>query len=472
MSWKIIFGSLSEREQLVRSLSCLWKNQFYQDLSVTYSKLTTKPFVNNDSVSETGSLTQPKKGHSRVPSGNITMPLNKSIEHPEMLMALNPVRQKSYFVDNIAQTEAEADRGMIFIMCTGCIPYLHPDREVVIATVLSHSRIYLISSEEDSHLISANTSIIDGYGGAPLCLNSIGIDTLQQISVGLFDQYIRIEGASGDSIFTLIIRDHEKTNSFMHSLSTILLERTPQDPNHVDRGETSQTQIYNLYSIEDEESGAMAARSEFIHPNSEVKIVYPSDESLDKLKANIYEFISISCEWHTGKDFGILLYLLVSAETEENILPCTFIVSEKFVCLMKEDYVNYPLPMFAKELPQTPQYKPADARLIASIIRIELQDLANGTFSIVFNRAGVEPSCYEQRFKTASVEEDFSLVTDLNTDYRVQEEQGALVWNLRTQSFNEREKIFNILSKMWTGFYSGKTLPIVKRRSTRVGDTY
>ena len=456
----------------MRSVSCLWKNQFDQDLTVTYSKVTTKPLLNSDSVSESGSLAPIKKGHARVPSGNISLPVNKPIEQPEMLMALNPVRQKSYFVDNIAQNEEEAEKGMVFIMCTGCIPYLHPEKEIIVVTILSHSCIYLISSEDERHLISAKESIIDGSGGAPLWVACIDIKELQQVAVGLFDQFIRIEGASRDKIFTLIIRDHEKTNNFMHNLSEVLLARKPEDSTRSNRAETTPNQIYKLYSKEDEESGATAARSEFIHPNSEVKIVYPSDEGLDKLKVNIYEFISNSCEWHTGRDFGILLYLLVFAETEEHILPCTFIVSEKFTCLMKEDYVNYPLPMFAKELPQTPQYKPADARLIASIIRIELQDLANGTFSIVFNRAGVEPSCYEQRFKTASVEQDFSLVTDLNTDQRVQDEQGALVWNLRTQSFNEREKVFNILSKMWTSCYSGKTLPIVKRRNTRIGDAY
>ena len=454
----------------MRSLSCLWKNQFSQDLTVTYSKLIAKPLLTDDSISESNSLSPSKKGHSRVPSGNLTLPSNKPIEHPEMLMALNPVRQKSYFVDNIAQSEDEARKGMVFITCSGCIPYSHPEKEIKVVVILSDARIYVVSSEVDSNLINASKSIIDGSGGANLCMASIDVDDLQQVVVGMFDQFIRIEGASPDTTFTLIIRDHEKTNRFMELLSQILLARKPDDSIRSSRAETTPHHIYKLYRKEDEESGAMAARSEFIHPNSEVKIVYPSDESLDKLKENVYNFVSNSCEWHTERDFGILLYLLVFAETEDDVLPCTFIVSEKFTCLMKEDYVNYPLPMFAKELPRVPQYKLADARLIASIVRIELQDLANGTFSIVFNRAGVEPSCYDQRFKTASVEENFSLVTDLNTDQRVHEEQGALTWNLRTQSFNEREKIFNILSKMWTSCYAGRTLPVVKRRNTRIGD--
>ena len=426
----------------------------------------------DDSVSDNSNLSPSKKGHSRVPSGNITLPLHKPIEQPDMLMALNPVRQKSYFSDNIAESEEEAKTGMAFITCSGCIPYSYPEKEIIVVLILSHARIYVVSSEADRHLINATRSIVDGSGGAPLCLASIDVEDLKQVVVGLFDQFIRVEGASRDKTFTFIIRDHEKTNKFMQKLSEVLLARKPDDSVRSNRSETTPTHIYKLYSKEDEESGAMAARSEFIHPNSDVKIVYPSDESLDKLKENVYDFISNSCTWHTERKFDILLYLLVFAETEDDILPCTFIVSETFACLMKEDYVNYPLPMFAKELPRMPQYKPADARLIASIIRIELQDLANGMFSIVFNRAGVEPSSYDQRFKTSSVEENFSLVTDLNTDLRVQEEQGALIWNLRAQSFNEREKIINIISKMWTSCYTGRTLPVAKRKNTRIGDVY
>eukprot|EP00795_Rhopilema_esculentum_P002340 gene2340-17977_t len=468
--WQVIFGSLSERDQFVRSLSCLWKNQFDQNLSVTHSKLLLKPVLNLDVVSEAGSLGNGKKGHTRVPSGNLSIPVTKPIEYPDMLMALNPVRQRSYFKDHIAQFEDEATKGIQFIMCSGCISYLHPEKEFTVVIIISCSNIYLISSEEDHALISAKKSILDGSGGVPLWLVSIDFKRLQQVVVGIFDQLIRLEGGTPDTTFTLTTRDYDKTNGFMKSLSEALLSGKPEDHLRANRTETVQNQIYKLYKKEDEESGAIAAASEFIHPNSEVKIVYPSDESLEKLKENIYDFISFSCEWHSDRNFGILLYLLVSAETEETVLPCTFIISENFVCLLKEDYVNYPLPMFAKELPQTPQYRPADIRLIAAIIRIEFQDLVNGTFSIVFNRAGVEPSCYDQRFKTSSVEQDFSLVTDLNTDERFQEEQGLLVWNLQTQSFNEREKIFNLLSKMWTSFYSGKTLPIVKRKNTRLGE--
>eukprot|EP00112_Aurelia_sp_Birch-Aquarium-sp1_P005522 Seg1629.1 transcript_id=Seg1629.1/GoldUCD/mRNA.D3Y31 product=Nischarin protein_id=Seg1629.1/GoldUCD/D3Y31 len=473
-SWKIIFGSLSEREQFVRSLSCLWKNQFDQDLSVTYTKVASmKPLMNADTVSECGSVAaNGKKGHTRVPSGNLSIPITGPIDHPEMLMALNPVRQKTYFIDNIAQFEDEANMGLRFLMCSGCISYLHPEKEATVVTAISYAQIYLIVSEAERHLIGAKKSIIDGSGGTPLWLVSIDYNNLQQVVVGLFDQFVRIEGGTPATTFTLIIRDHEKTNDFLDNLSEVLLAQKPEDCPRETRGETMQHHIYKLYCKEDEESGATAATSEFIHPNSEVRIVYPSDESLDKLKENIYEFISISCDWHTDKGFGVLLYLLVSAETEETVLPCTFIVSENFVALLKEDYVSYPLPMFVKELPETPQYKPADARLIAAIVRIEFQDLVNGTFSIVFNRAGVEPSCYEQRFRASSVELDACLVTDINTDSSIQEEQGVLVWNLRTQSFNEREKIFNILSKMWAVCYSGKTLPIVKRKNTIAGNYY
>lgn len=399
--------------------------------------------------------------------GNLSVPCNGPINSPELIISLNPIRQNTYFIDNVALNEEEASKGLSFVMCVGCIPYVHPDNEMTVTILLSCDRIYFITTEQNRSLINADKAIIDGCGETPLWQATINLDDLRQVVVGVFDQFVRVEADKPETTFTLLIRDHARTNDFLKNLSSALLLREHDSLPRNSRTETTQNHIYKLYQDEDARSGENDSKSEFIHPNSDVKIVYPSDESLEKLKQNIRQFISDTYEADIDEDFGILLYLLVYAETEDGVLPCTLVISEKFVCLLKEDYVNYPLPLFVKELPETPQYQPADARLIAAIIRIEFQDLSTGTFSIVFNRAVVEPSRYDQRFKIATVEADVCLVTDMNTDRKVQEEQGVLLWKLRTQSFAEREKIFNILSKMWTNSYSGKTLPVVKRKHTR-----
>ncbi len=469
-----MFGSLSERDQFVRSLSCLWKNQFDQSLTVTYSKVTKlKPQLNPDTISQASSSTAGnfKPGHSRGPSGNLTtFPWNAQIDSPEMIVALNPIRQRTYFMDNIAISEEEGSKGPFYVMYTSCIPYVDPENEIKVTTLLGSSRIYLVVSEKSKRCINANKAIIDGSDGDPLWVAFVELCELRQVVVGVFDQFVRLEGDKPKTTFTLVFRDHEKTNEFLKCLSQVLLLGKHQEDLRETKTDTAQNLIYKYYKDEDAKSAENRPKTEFIHPNSDVKVVYPSDETLEKLRQNILEFWNSTYGPEMEEDFGILLYLLISAETDEGTQPCTLVISENFLCLLKEDYVNYPLPLFAKELPETPQYQPADARLIAAIIRIEFQDLSAGSFTIVFNRAVVDPWLYDQRFRTADVERDVCLVTDLNTDQKVQDEQGALLWKLQSQSFAEREKIFNVLSKMWTNSYSGKTLPIVKRKYTRLGD--
>eukprot|EP00794_Sanderia_malayensis_P006213 gene6213-6929_t len=476
-SWKVMFGSLSERDQFVRSLSCLWKNQFEQNLTVTYSKVTKlKPHVSCDTESQTSIpaavAANFRPGHSRGASGNITSPWNAQIDSPEMIASLNPVRQKTYFIDNLALTEDEGSKGPYCVIHSGCLSYLDPDNEIPLTTVLGCSRIYLVVGEKNRALVNARKAIVNGSEGNPLWVAVIELSELRQVVVGLFDQFVRLEGDRPETTFTLVMRCHEKTNQFLQCLGQVLLLGQHDNNPSSARKDTTHNPIYKFYKDEDakdDENGA--PKTEFILPNSNVNIVYPSDESLDKLKNSILEFLMTTHECEPTEDFSILLYLLISAETEDGVQPCTLVISESFICLLKEDYINYPLPLFTKELPETPQYRPADARLIAAIVRIEFQDLSAGSFSIVFNRAVVEPSHYDQRFRTAEVEADVCLVTDMNTDRKVQEEQGALLWKLRAQSFAEREKIFTIVSKMWTNSYSGKTLPIVKRRHTKLSES-
>ena len=477
-AWNLIFDSLSEREQFVRSLSCLWKNQYDQELTMTYTKfspLKCDPSPDSLSVSSSKDL---KKEHSRIPSGNIAVvvPSNRPINSPEILAGLEPNRFKDYFQRRIALDDEEKDDEMpLFLMHAGLIPYLFPENEISVAVIVSFTHIYLVINEENQKLLNADTPINDREASNALCFRELCIQDLRQVVVGLFDQTIRLEATGPETTFTLVTRDHGNTNNFLQNLMDNLLLQSPSpDENgvgpssRIKRHETTSVQIYKLYKQDDSEE---ELKTEFIHPNSNTEFVYPSDETLDKLKSEIIHFIRHKSSFvDQDAEFGMLIYSLVFAETEDGVLPCTLVVTEEFLCLIKEDHVNYPLPLFVKALPETPQYQIADVRLIAAIFRIEFQDLVTGAFSIVFNRAVVDPYRYDERFKTAPVEDDYSLVTDVNTDRRVHEEQGNLVWKLRTQTYTEREKIFTVISKMWTNCYSGRSLPILKRKITRTGE--
>ena len=130
-------------------------------------------------------------------------------------------------------------------------------------------------------------------------------------------------------------------------------------------------------------------------------------------------------------------------------------------------------------MPETLQYDVYDARLISSLIRVEYSDFHSGELTLVFNARAVDPSEYNDRFKMGSIESDVCYVTDVNAPPPVltvaeQEnsaaEENVIKWKLKAYSYAERERIFDILSKMWANLFGsdnneGKSLPVTRAKN-------
>lgn len=475
--WNILFQSLSEREQLVRSLASIWKNSFGQDLKVTRTNRSS----NN---TEKSSLATAKKGHAKKPSGNMVIPSHQSVDSPQMFTSIDRARLNELFRNKIAQGDDVTVTGVQYVTCVGCQPYKYPNMEFPVAVVLGKYNIYLISAAKDRKYLLANTHFEDQGSSTSLYLTTVPISDLQQVVVGLFDQCLRLETGFAEATFVLVTRDFDRTNDLIQRLSQAILAlpkivNVLEDDASEDVSRKTAAEIFHLYKKEEDEESRFYPKSEFIHPNSSIKFVYPSDELLGKLRIKIQEFIQIMNLFPSENDFGILLYALISQTQEDVESPCTIVISEKFVCLIHEDHVSYPLPLFVKELPETLQYDVYDARLISSLIRVEYSDFHSGELTLVFNARAVDPSEYNDRFKMGSIESDVCYVTDVNAPPPVltvaeQEnsaaEENVIKWKLKAYSYAERERIFDILSKMWANLFGsdnneGKSLPVTRAKN-------
>lgn len=471
--WNILFQSLSEREQLIRSLASIWKNSFGQDLKVTKS--------NRSSDTKDKSSLARVKGHVKKPSGNMTIPSHQSVDSPEMLISIDRARLNELFRNKIAQGDDVTVTGVQYVTCVGCKPYKYPNVEFQVAVVLGKYNIYLISTAKDRKYLLANTHFEDQGSSTSLYLTTVAISDLQQVVVGLFDQCLRLETGFAEATFVLVTRDFDRTNDLIQRLSQAILA-LPKNVNVLEDDASEEisrrtaAEIFHLYKKEEDEESRYYPKSEFIHPNSSIKFVYPSDEVLEKLRIKIQDFIKIMDLFPAENDFGILLYALVSQTREDTESPCTVVISEKFVCLIDEDHVSYPLPLFVKELPERVQYEVYDTRLISSLVRVEYSDFHSGQLTLVFNACAVDPSEYNDRFKMGSVENDVCYVTDVNAPPPVlpiaeqsnsSADENLVKWKLKAYSYAERERIFDILSKMWANLFgsgnsSDKSLPVTR----------
>ena len=472
--WEISFQCATEREQLVRSLASIWKNSFGQDLKVTKSNRLRST---KDQLSTTTSH-QHVRGHAKKPSGNIAIPSNQSVESPEMFVSIDRTRLNELFKNKIAQGE-EDECGVQYVACLGCKPYTFPDVEVKVAVLLSKHKIYLICSAKDRKYIQANIQFEDHEASSSLYVTSIEISELQQVVVGLFDQCLRLETGFPEATFVLVTRDFDRTNEFIQRLSQAILS-LPKKMNVLEDGSNSEevsrenaAQIFQMFKKEDESSKSYYPKSEFIHPNSSIKFVYPSDELLQKLRIKIKDYISLMDLFPMDNEFGVLLYALIFQKENDVETPYTFVASETFVCLINEEHASYPLPLFVKELPDKSQYEISDVRLISSLLRVEFNDFHSGEVTLIFNACAVDPTKYGDRFKMGSVEDDVCYVTDVNamtsqSEKKSQQDEGVdeklLKWRLVAHSYAEREKIFDVLSKMWSNIFPGKTLPVIRAK--------
>ena len=475
--WHLVFKACDERTQLQRSLSQVWKGDFQADLKITYSKPKLFPDIQrgkdpngflssmssiNGQHTPAGTPVEPIKTHRRVGSDNLPILQANVLKGLESLVTLDRKLLDKFFRRCISQKSESEEETLLHVLWTGCTPFLFPAQEFKVCVLLSNLYVYILAEKKHKDLINKKKEgklrNCEGLEDVKptICFNWIPISKLRQVCVGLFDQTLRLETELKEDTFTFITRDFHLTSTFLERLNAILSSKHTSDPSPP-RAETLTTSIYDSQPTSEADHCSFT-KTDYHHVNNGVKFIYPNDDTLEILKDAISDFSRASVDCSHLKDVVILVYLLVFHETKSNVEePRTLVIMDKSLCLCIEDHVNYPLPLFATGLPESPQYNVQDLRDIKSLSRVEFSDFNSCDFKMVFLPTQHQDGDAPEGFDSASMG-DLCVIT-----HALGFADGEICWRIVAQTYEEKEKALSLICKLWADIHGG-ALPVMKAK--------
>uniref|UniRef100_A0A8C6SWT1 Nischarin n=1 Tax=Neogobius melanostomus TaxID=47308 RepID=A0A8C6SWT1_9GOBI len=323
--------------------------------------------------------------------------------------------------------------------------YKSPEVELTCLLLLSTNAVYFLL-EDSEH--SNNTDYL-----VLCCCLSISLSHIHSVNVGLFDQYFRIQGSSGEQVVCCMSRDSYATGQFLQELMSVLsLQQRAPPP------EPSEQDFYSQFNT----SGKMQ-NYELVH--SRVKFIYPSEEEMGDLTFIVAERKN-GCS-SSSRSFNILLYLLVfqvhspgSLGSSGPVLqPRTLILTSTDVFLLDEDYVSYPLPDFAKEPPSRERYHLRESRRIRDLDRVLLgYQTYPQALTLVFDELpGPDLLCplsMDHFSAQATPAEDGGSRSAGAGAY-----SGEVQWCVFVPSADSRERLISLLARQWEMLCS-RELPV------------
>lgn len=305
------------------------------------------------------------------PSPHLTQGLSPGLR---LLSGLNSQQLQPLFHKHICLGDSEELRQLLWL---SVVLYKSPEVELTCLLLLSTDAVYFLLEDSASSLgPHSELEVLECADPAVrlCCCFSIPLSHIHSVNVGLFDQYFRIQGSSGEQVVCCLSRDSYATGQFLQELMSVLsLQQRAPPP------EPSEQDFYSQFNT----SGKMQ-NYELVH--SRVKFIYPSEEEMGDLTFIVAERKN-GCS-SSSRSFNILLYLLVfqvqvlpqsaaasvsgSGSSGPVLQPRTLILTSTDVFLLDEDYVSYPLPDFAKEPPSRERYHLREARRIRDLDRVLL----------------------------------------------------------------------------------------------------
>ena len=297
---------------------------------------------------------------------------------------------------------------------------------------------------------------------------------LVQVSVGLFDQFVRLTGPTAQTVFTLATRDSRQTATFVDKLKSSLSIMVPSP-----MGDKSPTDIeQDFYHAFAKRTNSTVEGLVYTHP-SQVVFVYPGDDAIDDvlflikariqasgMKEAVGALPAVSDTTKEAMWQYILAYQLLPPFTEsvtavppERVQPRSVVITSHHLCLVQEDTVTYPLPDFVRGLPEHPQHEVVDTRRLESLKRIVLSTSNPHVLCLVF------------------WDEPEELVVDTNMEHfgggGAGGEKGGKggrkivpeAWvKLYVQSQREKDKLVKTLQKQWRELVPqvGRILDVVR----------
>ncbi len=413
---------------------------------------------------------------------NENMCLLKSLSEPMLnLASMTGEELLNFFHSQIAQIGSSSEE-LHHVVWTMVTPYLNAHTETVTCLMLSTKAIYLVadkvpklknkipawrrhSRNKSDSLLSANYNKPEGTHHSSGILYtgnrdsarhlrayaSMALREIKQINIGMFDQSFRLTGESEDKVHVCITRDSTLTEVFikkvMNMLSLLVLSPSPDlaSPD-------SEPDFYRMFG---KPNRSVSQTLEFTH-SSQVKFVYPSEDAVADLTYLLVQ--SMKGKKPDMQAVNILHYLLLfHVDTPEGdsetiftkAKPRTLILTNKHVFLAIEDHVSYPLPDFAKGLPESPNFEMVEVRSLEFLKRVVVSDFTSHDMTLVFS------------------DDTEEIVVDTSLEYYTpgddsptKESTSEVLWTLVIQNMKDRDRLLKLLTRQWTEIHDGKELSV------------
>ncbi|XP_060080587.1 nischarin-like [Ylistrum balloti] len=304
-----------------------------------------------------------------------------------------------FFHSDIALVNSEAEQ-LHFVLWVVVVPYKDPHQEIISCVMMSSRAMYFVSDRvvksplverqawmthtrhKSDTVIGLQRKHVDKHHSSGILHNSQKDSTiircyhvfhysdLKQVNVGLFDQCVRLTGNNCNSTYTLLSRDGLITEKFMRQLTTMLsiFSSSPM----VDRSPADVEQ--DFYRAFNKRTKTTLEGMEYLHP-SKVPFIYPGEDTMSDLLFIITDCLRLPPLARRKAD--ILMYILCYVATSESHCGAvesmesrSLVLTNDYLCLIHEDVASYPLPDFARGLPNTARYHITDIRKVDSLKRV------------------------------------------------------------------------------------------------------
>ena len=311
------------------------------------------------------------------------------------------------------------------------------------------------------------------------------------VHIGFFDQMFRVSGAEESGVFSCLTRDATLTEHFIKKLMNVLLmvsrEPTPSPVNELE------IDIFKTFS---RQNGRWRPEGlEFKHP-SQVKFIYPNEDAIRDLTFLMFQSVSNKSEnsdnasirsFDSNKTEAletvkILQYLLVLQINDDasNIQPTTaqhwvdvvstanpsnemhsmlgqaksLIITTTHLCLASEDHVSYPLPEFARGLPEKPRFRIDDVHTVRSVQRIVCSDFMSHDVTIVFGDDEIIVDPQRKHYSEAKTPDgQMKSIVD-------KEDQVEKCWSLVIQSPEDKKRLLKLIERQIDVLEPGRNLSV------------
>lgn len=383
-----------------------------------------------------------------------------------------------YFHSDIAMIGVDYEQ-LHFVLWSVIIPYDRPHSEIISCVMLSTKAVYFVSNqlvkspmkERQSwmtHTRHKSDSIVMGqqpvqtdrhhtsgiihssqHGTIIRPYHILQYSDLHQVNVGLFDQCIRLTGRDRHTVNTLVTRDSAVTERFVNQLTTMLSIFTSSPMLESSASDLEQ----DFYRAFERRTKTVVDGMEYVHP-SKVQFIYPGEDVMSDLLFIITEHLHLPTSAKRKAD--ILMYFIGYVATEEHhvgsvdhVKSRSMVLTNQYLCFIVEDLINYPIPDFARGLPNSPRYKVTETKKISHLKRVLMFKDNEHKLSLIFSD---EPD--EINVDTSS--DHFSVENDSSGRQSPPEVESTIL----IQSPRDMNKFMLLLKNQWREVQDGEELEV------------